>query len=152
MIFVVLRVVIVMLALWVLWKLYTALFPARRPPRARAQDEWGEVLEAIDELPETTEPHRHAQDNGQPLQNQPHQSDDARSPASIESVIVQEAEVALSLIRQGDEHERLAAYHEITTYAKLCTMADCHISEATCRTIDAIRQQAWEIICPPESD
>ena len=56
--FFVLRCVIVALALWVLWRLCTALFHARRPPRLqRQQDEWAEVLEQIEALPETTDPH-----------------------------------------------------------------------------------------------
>ncbi len=151
MIFVVLlRIVLVVVALWVLWRLYIVVFPARRAPQAREQDGWGEVLEAIDELPETTEPHPRVQDQGQPLQPQPQRSDGTVSQATIEAVIVHEAESALSLIRMGDEHKRLAAYHEITTYEKLCTIADCHISEATWKKIAAIRHQAWEILHPPE--
>ncbi len=150
MIFVVLRYVILALVLWLVWRLCAAMIAARRPPRARPQDEWGEVLEAIDELPVTTDPHPRIEDQRQSVQDQHHQYDGAGSQANIESVIVHEAEAALSLMRHGDETERLPAYHEITTYAKLCNSAECNISMETQRKIDDIRRQAWEIICPPE--
>ncbi len=150
MIFFVLRGVIVVLALWVLWRLYTALFPARRPQREGAEDEWAEVLEAIDELPETTSPHPRTEDRRQSLPNQPHHTDGAASKENLESVIIHEAENALSLMREGDESERLAAYYEITTYEKLCNIAECDISAETLEKIDDIHRQAWEIICPPE--
>ena len=140
MIFIIVRCVIVILALWVLWRLYITLFPARRQPRA--QDEWGEVLEAIEELPETTDPH--VQDRNQRPPN------DASSPTNIESVIIHEAETALSLIRNGDEAKRLAVYHEIITYEKLCQMADGDISEETRAKIDDIRRQAHAILYPPD--
>lgn len=60
----VLRCVIVVLALWVLWKLFTALFSARqsrghRPEKPR-HDEWAEVLEQIENLPEAADPHSRA--------------------------------------------------------------------------------------------
>ncbi|MGQ4810259.1 hypothetical protein NKDENANG_03712 [Candidatus Entotheonellaceae bacterium PAL068K] len=148
----VIRGVIVVLALWVLWRLYTALFPARRLPPAGPEDEWEEVLEAIDELPETTDSHPRAPGRRQPVENQPHQYDGAMSQASIESVIVHQAEIALSLMRQSDETERLAAYHEITTYDKLCNIAECAINERTRRKIDDIRRQAWKIICSSDNN
>lgn len=150
MIFVVVRVVIVLLALWVLWRLYIALFPTRQSPQARPQDEWGEVLEAIDELPETTEAPAYVQDHSQPDHQEP--SDGARPATPIESIIVHEAEIALSLLRKGDENKRLAAYHEITTYAKLCTISENHISEATWRKINDIRRQAREILGSPDKN
>lgn len=149
MIFVMLRMVIVALALWLLWRVCTVLFSARRSPSTRTQhDEWGEVLEAIDELPETTETQLRVQEPYQPLQPQP--CDNAASTTPIETVIVREAEAALSRIQEGDANERLAAYYEITTYAKLCSMTDCHISEATWKTINDMHRQAREIIGPPE--
>jgi hypothetical protein len=139
-IFIIVRCVIVVLALWVLWRLYTILFPARRP--LREQDEWGEVLEAIEELPETTEPYVQVRDQRQ-LNSTP-------SHTNIESVIVQEAETALSRIRSGDEAKRLAEYHEIITYKKLCQIADGDISEETRTKIDDIRRQAHAILYPPD--
>jgi hypothetical protein len=64
MVFFVLRCVIVVLVLWVLWKLFTALFSARQSRRHRPEklrhDEWAEVLEQIENLPETADPHPHA--------------------------------------------------------------------------------------------
>ena len=140
MIFIIVRIVIVVLALWILWRLYVTLFPARRSPRS--QDEWGEVLEAIEELPETTDPHIQVRDQ------QP--SNDAQPQTNIESVIIQEAETALSLIRNGDEAKRLAVYHEIITYEKLCQLADEDISEETRTKIDNIRRQAHAILYPPD--
>jgi hypothetical protein len=130
----------VVLALWVLWRLYTILFPARRSLRER--DEWGEVLEAIEELPETTDPHVQVRDQCQ--------LNSASSHTNIESVIIQEAETALSRIRNGDEAKRLAGYHEIITYKKLCQMADGDISEETRTKIDDIRRQAHAILYPPD--
>lgn len=140
MIFIIVRCVIVVLALWVLWRLYTILFPARRSLRER--DEWGEVLEAIEELPETTDPHVQVRDQCQ--------LNSASSHTNIESVIIQEAETALSRIRNGDEAKRLAGYHEIITYKKLCQMADGDISEETRTKIDDIRRQAHAILYPPD--
>jgi len=139
-IFIIVRCIIVVLALWVLWRLYTILFPARRSPRE--QDEWGEVLEAIEELPETTDPYVQVRD----------QCQFNRSPShtNIESVIIQEAETALSRIRNGDEAKRLAGYHEIITYKKLCQIADGDISEETRTKIDDIRRQAHAILYPPD--
>jgi hypothetical protein len=137
-IFIIVRCVIVVLALWILWRLYLTLFPARQSPRA--QDEWGDVLEAIEELPETTDPHTEVRDQ--------RPSNGAPSQAHIESVIIQEAETALSLIRNGDEAKRLAVYHEIITYEKLCQMADGGISEKTRTKIDDIRRQAHAILYP----
>ena len=139
MIFIIVRCVIVVLALWVLWRLYITLFPARRSLRER--DEWGEVLEAIEELPETTDPHVQVRDQCQ--------LNSASSHTNIESVIIQEAETALSRIRNGDEAKRLAGYHEIITYKKLCQMADGDISEETRTKIDDIRRQAHAILYPP---
>jgi hypothetical protein len=148
------RVIMVALIIWGLWRVYVALYPPppRRPARVEAQDEWHDVLEAIDELPETAEPQRRTQEHDPAF---PHQSDppqDAVAQEGIESIMVQEAEVALSLVREGDEHERLAAYHEIAIYEKLCSIADGRISEATRRTIDDIHQQALKMICPPDED
>jgi hypothetical protein len=145
-----LRVVLFVLVLWGLWKLYIALFPPRRAPQARVQDEWEEVLDAIDELPETTDLNRHAQHRNDPLRTLHPQSDNASEKTGIESVIVHEAEAALTLMKQGGTRERLAAYHEIATYEKLCTIADAHISEATWKRVDDIRRQAWDIIGPPD--
>jgi hypothetical protein len=139
-IFIIVRCVIVVLALWVLWRLYTILFPARRSPRE--QDEWGEVLEAIEELPETTDPYVQVRDQCQ-LNSTP-------SHTNIESVIIQEAETALSRILNGDEAKRLAGYHEIITYKKLCQIADRDISEETRTKIDDIRRQAHAILYPPD--
>ena len=140
MISIIVRCIIVVLALWVLWRLYTILFPARRSPRK--QDEWGEVLEAIEELPETADPHVQVRDQSQ--------LNSASSPTTIESVIIQEAETALSRIRNGDEAKRLAGYHEIIIYKKLCQIADEDISEETRTKIDAIRRQAHAILYPPD--
>jgi hypothetical protein len=108
------------------------------------------VLDAIDELPETTDPQPRTQDQSWPLKTSHSQSGRAEAKANIESVIIHEAEAALSLMQQGDERERLAAYHEITTYEKLCTISGTHISKATWRRVDDIRRQAWEIIYPPD--
>ena len=150
MIFVVLRIVIVAVALWILWRLCIALFSARRSSSTptQQQDEWKEVLEAIDELPETTKPELRAQEPRQPLPPQP--LDGAASQTSIEAVMVREAETALSRVRAGDKNQRLAAYHELSTYKKLSSMEDCHISEATRRTIDDMHRQARDIISPPD--
>ena len=152
MLFVVVRVVIVLLALWALWKLYLALFPTRQSPYARPQDEWGEVLEAIDELPETTEAPASIQDHDRLLQDQQEPSDGAMPATPIESIMVHEAEIALSLLKAGDEDKRLAAYHEITTYAKLCTISEHHISEVTWKKINDIRRQAREILGSPDKN
>jgi hypothetical protein len=58
---IVLRCVIVVLALWVLWKLFTTFFPVRQSrehkPEKPRHDEWAEVLEQIENLPETADPH-----------------------------------------------------------------------------------------------
>lgn len=140
MILIIVRCIIVVLALWVLWRLYTILFSARRSPRK--QDEWGEVLEAIEELPETTDPHVQVRDQSQ--------LNRASSHTNIESVIIQEAETALSRIRNGDKTKRLAEYHEIITYKKLCQIANEGISEETRTKIDAIRRQAHAILYPPD--
>jgi hypothetical protein len=51
---------------------------------------------------------------------------------SIEAAMVHEAEIALSLTKQGDEAGH-NVYREILTYEKRCTIADCGISEATWR-------------------
>jgi hypothetical protein len=56
MIFFVLRCVLVVVALWVLWRLCTALFPARRSPHVQRQDAWADVLKEIEALPEKTDP------------------------------------------------------------------------------------------------
>jgi hypothetical protein len=109
-------------------------------------------LEAIDELPETTEPYRRVQDREQLPLNRRYQSENTIARDGIEAIMLQEAETALSLIREGDENERLAAYHEIAIYEKLCSIADGHISEATRRKIDDIHQRALELICPPEDE
>lgn len=148
------RLVMMGLIVWGLWRIYTAVYspPPRRPARKAAQDEWQDILEAIDELPETAEPHRRAQDDDLVLSRQSYHLEDSVAKEGIESIIVHEAEVALSLVREGDENERLAAYHEITIYEKLCAIADGHISEATRRKIDDIHQRALEMICPPEDD
>lgn len=148
------RVIMVALIIWGIWRVYIAFYPPppRRPARVEAQDEWHDVLEAIDELPETAEPHRRAQDGDQASPPQSEQPQGSVAKEGIESIIVQEAEVALSLVREGDEHERLAAYHEIAIYEKLCSIADGHISEATRRTIDDIHQRALKMICPPDED
>ncbi len=173
MISIVLRIVMVGVVVWALWKIYTALYPARRP-RTDASDDWQDVLEAIDELPEATEPQGQTQDHhplvpilrdppddSVPILRDPPDDsvpilrdppDDVESTDGIESVIIQEAEVALALVREGDEDERLAAYYEITTYEKLCSIAEPHISEATRKRIGDIYDQALELICPPDGD
>ncbi len=66
MLFFVLRGLIVVLALWALWRLCASWFPARRPTRASPDDDWTEVLESIHELPETREPPRRADDRRPP--------------------------------------------------------------------------------------
>lgn len=160
-----LRVIMVGLIVWGLWRVYTALYPPtprRRPLRPDAQDEWQDVLEAIDELPETTDPHRRAPDHRandhrandhEPrLLQESNQPEGSMACEAIEAAILQEAEMALALVREGDEHERLAAYHEIAIYDKLCTLADRHMSSATRQKIDDIHQRALEIICPPDDD
>jgi len=150
-----LRVIMVGLIVWGLWRVYTALYPPtprRRPLRPDAQDEWQDVLEAIDELPETTDPHRRAEEHHPPLLKESNQPEDSVASEAIESVILQEAEGALVLVREGDENERLAAYHEIAIYDKLCTIADRHISRATRQKIGDIHQRALEMICPPDDD
>ena len=62
MLFFVLRGLIVVLALWVLWRLCASRSPARRLPRASPHDDWTEVLESIQALPETHEPSHRADD------------------------------------------------------------------------------------------
>jgi hypothetical protein len=150
-----LRFIMLALIVWGLWRIYTALYPPppRRPTRTDAPDEWQDVLEAIDELPETTtEPYRRVQDRDQASLCRQHHPEEAVARDGIESIMLQEAEMALSLVREGDENERLAAYHEIAIYEKLCSIADGHISEATRQKIDDIHQRALEMICPPEDE
>lgn len=148
------RVVMVAVIVWGLWRIYTALYPPspRRPKRIDTQDEWQDVLEEIDELPETAESHRRAREHSSRLAKASDQPAGSVASEAIESVMVQEAEAALSLVREGDENERLAAYHEIAIYEKLCAMADSHISRATRQKIDDIHQQALEMICPPDEE
>ncbi len=57
MVFLILRVATLILAFWLLWRLLAALFPAKRPAPTRGQDDWAEVLDEIEQLPETTDPH-----------------------------------------------------------------------------------------------
>ncbi len=149
-----LRVVMVGLIIWGLWRIYTALYPPapRRPLRTDAKDDWQDVLDAIEELPETTTANRRTRERDQPTPKELAQPEETAANTAIESVMVHEAETALSLIREGDENERLAAYHEIAIYDKLCAMADGHISEATKQKIDDIHQRALEMICPPDED
>jgi hypothetical protein len=63
-VFFVFRCVIIVLALWILWKLLTTLFSASRTrvhrPEKPRHDEWTEVLEQIENLPETADPHHRA--------------------------------------------------------------------------------------------
>lgn len=70
MVFFVLRCVIVVLVLWVVWKLCTALFTARQSrghkPEKPRHDAWAEVLEQIENLPETTDPHSRADTERRP--------------------------------------------------------------------------------------
>jgi len=151
---IILRVIMLGLLAWGIWRLYIALYPPRprRPARRQTRDEWQDVLEAIDELPEAAEPGHRARDDARAVPRPRYESEDAAAREGIESIIVQEAEMALSIVREGDEHERLAAYHEITVYEKLCAMADGHVSAATRQKIDDIHQRALEIICPPDDD
>ena len=151
---VLLRFIMLALIVWGLWRIYTALYPPppRRPTRTDAPDEWQDVLEAIDELPEATEPYRRVQDPDQASLCRKHQPEEAVARNGIESIMLQEAEMALSLVQEGDENERLAAYHEIAIYEKLCSLADGHVSEATRQKIDDIHQRALEMICPPEDE
>jgi hypothetical protein len=149
-----LRFIMLALIVWGLWRIYTALYPPspRRPTHTDAPDEWQDVLEAIDELPETTESYRRVQGRDQASLRRKHQPKEAVARDGIESIMLQEAEMALSLVREGDENERLAAYHEIAIYEKLCSIANGHISEATRQKIDDIHQRALEMICPPEDE
>ncbi|ETX00321.1 MAG: hypothetical protein ETSY1_11650 [Candidatus Entotheonella factor] len=149
-----LRVVMLALIAWGLWRIYIALYPPapRRPKHIDTPDEWQDVLEAIDELPETAEPHRRARKHDARLPTVSEQPVGSGASEAIESVMVEEAETALSLVREGDENERLAAYHEIAVYEKLCAIADGHISKATRQRIDDIHQQALELICPPDEE
>jgi hypothetical protein len=62
----VVRGLILALSLWLLWRLCVALFPVRRPEPPPPPDDWAEVLESIQALPETGEP--------------PHRADDQRRP------------------------------------------------------------------------
>lgn len=55
MLFLMLRALVVMLAVWVFWKLYTWLLPRQQAPES-PPDDWTEVLEAIKKLPETSDP------------------------------------------------------------------------------------------------
>ncbi len=57
---------IVVLALWVLWRLCASRFPARRPTRASPHDDWTEVLESIQALPETSDPPLRTDDRRRP--------------------------------------------------------------------------------------
>ena len=57
---------IVVLALWVLWRLCASRFPARGPTRASPHDDWTEVLESIQALPETRDPPLRADDRRRP--------------------------------------------------------------------------------------
>ncbi len=149
-----LRVVMVGLIVWALWRLYTALYPPspRRPLRTQEQDEWQDVLEAIEDLPETTGTQHRVRERDEPVPKVRYQPEGTVASEAIESVMIQEAETALSVVREGDENERHAAYHEIAIYDKLCAMADGHISEATKQKIDDIHQRALEMICPPDED
>ena len=151
---IILRVVMLVLLAWGVWRLYLAFYPPRprRPARKQARDEWQDVLEAIDELPEANEPGSRAWRDETALSPQGDPSDDAAIREGIESIMVQEAEMALSVVREGDENERLAAYHEIAIYEKLCAMADGHVSAATRRKIDDIHQRALEMIGPLDDE
>ena len=64
--FFVLRGLIVVLALWVFWRLYASRFRSRRPTRASPPDDWTEVLESIKKLPETSDPPLRADDRRRP--------------------------------------------------------------------------------------
>ena len=147
MIVVLLRIALVVFVVWGLWKLYVAFFSSRRTLQGRAQDEWKDVLDAIDELPETSSRQQFDPDRSQSVKTSHPRSNNSGSQANIESVIIHEAQLALSLIKRGDERDRLAAYHEIRTYEKLCTISEIHISTATWKKVDAIRRQAWDLIC-----
>ena len=52
----ILRIVIIALGIWLVWRLFSALFPARRSVRAPEDDEWSEILDEIQDLPETPDP------------------------------------------------------------------------------------------------
>ena len=56
----VVRGLILALSLWLLWKLCAALFPVRRRVSTPPPDDWTEVLDSIQALPETSEPPRRA--------------------------------------------------------------------------------------------
>jgi hypothetical protein len=56
MLFFILRVLILVLAFWVLWRLYVSWFGLRRPGGTRPSDDWTDVLESIKALPETHDP------------------------------------------------------------------------------------------------
>jgi hypothetical protein len=79
------------------------------------------------------------------LQTAPHPYYGGMSMTTLEATMVSEAEAALDLIKHGDDEEGHHTYHEITTYAKLCMLADCGMSEATWRKIDEIHKQAVDI-------
>ncbi len=156
---IILRVVLFMLLAWGLWRLYLAFYPpGPRPPRPRrsvrkqARDEWQDVLEAIDDLPEADEPGARAQRDEQALPPRRDPAEEAGVQDGIESIMLQEAEMALSVVREGDENERLAAFHEITIYEKLCAMADGHVSAATRQKIDDIHQRALEMLDPLDDE
>ena len=158
---IILRVVMFVLLAWGLWRLYLAFYPpGPRPPRPRprrsvrkqARDEWQDVLEAIDDLPEADEPGARARREEKALPPGRNPAEEAEVQDGIESIMLQEAEMALSMVREGDENERLAAFHEITIYEKLCAMADGHVSAATRQKIDDIHQRALELIEPLEDE
>lgn len=62
----VVRSLILALSLWLLWRFCAALFPVRRPEPSPPPDDWAEVLESIQALPETSEPPHHTDDRHRP--------------------------------------------------------------------------------------
>lgn len=146
------RIAIGVLVLWLLWRLYTALTASGKTSAADTDDEWTEVLEAIDELPETTETRERETQPKLLLPKRQQEDNEPPSVDNLETVMVRESEAALSRIRESDEMEQLAAYHEITTYEKLSQISACEISELTRKKIAHLRQQAWEIMHPDEKD
>lgn len=145
-----LRLAIGALVLWLLWRFYTALTAASRASSEESEDEWTEVLEAIDDLPETSEIPEQKSPPKLLLPKRYPQDDEPTSTSNLETIIIREAEAALSRMREDDEMIQLAAYHEITVYEKLSQMPVCDMSQLTQEKITYLRHKAWQIMHPPE--
>ena len=139
----ILRIVVLVLVAWFLWRLIGTLLASRRPSGPPQQDEWADVLEKINNLPETTHT---AIPSPLPRQMRPGQDDptDHARPKDVERMMVQKAEAALALLKKAGKAERLVAYQEIMTYEKLCNTSN--ISAETWKKIDGIRRQAAVLI------